>query len=529
MACLVLKGAPLLSEISEAVVVYLVDQLKVDIFNCEDDIILKISCLDFIYRVFLAHQGCHIKLMFHRHGILLKLESLLAKLEQCSGHLYLILKIACLGVLYQLSTVAGICSRISANQKMVYHIISALHKNQSDWTIKFAVGCLSNFQWFHQDLVFLFEDLSGHKMLLKTASISSQVVKIDIMKIFNNFNVESSVSKKPNKASAVDENILKFIFDIFHDYVESKLQFGNKGNLLLQQCLMYLSCSIVNKGYVPGHFYTLGGLQLICRLLHICPPSMPCRQYILQVVKCMVYGKLTEQSHRYIPRQRYLGLKSYLPALKTVEDHLTSFRLNDKCNEDAYSLVRRPVQQQDGYYQYGSKVSFVRDSTHEILPFVRQNRSNNIGETVCGMLNSRKDCTLYFGISDDSRVVGVALSRYDRDRFRQFCDQIFTTLMVPSVLSNLTVQFKPVVGVGKRNSSNFFIIEIHTSANETFYSFKGKIYSRQNCETHRVEAEMLRLMVIGSELKKWKLEEKLWKNQLGRVTAVRQSQERQGK
>lgn len=152
MAYLLLKGAPLPSEINNAVVKNLIGQFNEDMTCTEENIVNEIAILDFINRIFIADQSADIKILFVRHGILLKLESVLTKLEEHSSHLFLLLSMASLSVLYHLSTVPKICSAISTNQNFVHHLFLALKKNESDYTNKFAVSCLCNFTWFDPDL-----------------------------------------------------------------------------------------------------------------------------------------------------------------------------------------------------------------------------------------------------------------------------------------------------------------------------------------------------------------------------------------
>ncbi|XP_014773208.1 uncharacterized protein LOC106871329 isoform X2 [Octopus bimaculoides] len=483
MAYLLLKGAPLPSEINDVVVKNLIDQFNEDMTCNEENIVNEIAILDFINRIFIADQSSDIKTLFMKHGILLKIESVLDNLEEHNGHLFPLLSMASLSVLYHLSTVPKICSAISANQSFVHHLFSALKRNESDYTNKFAVSCLCNFTWFDPDLCLLFDKLSGSEILLKTAKASSQLVKIDVLKIFSNFCLETNLIKHSVINNA---DILKFII----------------------------------------------GTKMIARLLYLCPASMLCRPFIQHVVKHLIYLKKTDSSQNIQKEKVHQYTKTYLPALKTVEENLADFRLYDGCGEDPemkctnslkksnrYDLREKPFKLQDGCYQYGAEVPFIEDTTHAILRANKTNWMNEVGQTVCGMLNSRRNCTLYFGISDAYKVVGVHLSREEKDKFRLHCDQIFTQMIKPLIISNITVDFKPVLNA-KKMSSDLHIIEISTFAQESFYSFKGKSYFRHNGETQLVGAEMLRLMVIGAELEKWKLEEKKWKDELDRLTAI---------
>ncbi|CAI9728745.1 XP_014773205.1PREDICTED: uncharacterized protein LOC106871329 isoform X1 [Octopus vulgaris] len=528
MAYLLLKGAPLPSEINDVVVKNLIDQFNEDATCNEENIVNEIAILDFINRIFIADQSPDIKMLFMKHGILLKIESVLDKLEEHNGHLFPLLSMASLSVLYHLSTVPKICSAISANQNFVHLLFSALKRNESDYTNKFAVSCLCNFTWFDPDLCLLFDKLSGSEILLKTAKASSQLVKIDVLKIFCNFCLETNLIKHSAINSA---DILKFVIEICNEYLENKLQFGNKVDSLLKYCMLYLSNAIFKNRNIKKHFYILGGTKMIARLLYLCPASMLCRPFIQGVVKHLVYLKRKDPSQNILKEKLHQHTKTYLPALRTVEENLADFRLYDGCDEDpemkctnylkksnGYDIREKPFKLQDGCYQYGAQVPFIKDTTHAILAN-KTNWLTEIGQTVCGMLNSRRNCTLYFGISNTYKVVGVHLSREEKDKFRLHCDQIFTQMIKPLIISNVTVDFKPVLNA-KKTSSNLHIIEISTFAQESFHSFKGKCYFRHNGETQLVGAEMLRLMVIGAELEKWKLEEKKWKDELDRLTTI---------
>ena len=61
-----------------------------------------------------------------------------------------------------------------------------------------------------------------------------------------------------------------------------------------------------------------------------------------------------------------------------------------------------------------------------------------------------KGGTIYFGISPEGCVHGVALSRDDKDEFRLGVDRLMTDKLLPSILhSSYHVEYTPVVEEGR--------------------------------------------------------------------------------
>jgi hypothetical protein len=103
-------------------------------------------------------------------------------------------------------------------------------------------------------------------------------------------------------------------------------------------------------------------------------------------------------------------------------------------------------------YTHGEIVPFEEDETHE---FKRCSEvfakhvwapGGDIIKNVVGFLNSRDGGTLYLGLEDDGAVIGTALSRSDRDKFRLAVNRMLR-FITPSVLPGLvSISFIPVVG-----------------------------------------------------------------------------------
>ena len=105
-------------------------------------------------------------------------------------------------------------------------------------------------------------------------------------------------------------------------------------------------------------------------------------------------------------------------------------------------------------YRHGQDIGFEEDGSHEFKAFQmadpngagRFKAEGEICINIVGFLNTSSGGTLYLGVDDAGKVIGVRLNRHERDRFRQ---GIFSTIcrgIFPPVLPDkLRVTFIAVV------------------------------------------------------------------------------------
>ncbi|KAK2144735.1 hypothetical protein LSH36_735g01054 [Paralvinella palmiformis] len=116
---------------------------------------------------------------------------------------------------------------------------------------------------------------------------------------------------------------------------------------------------------------------------------------------------------------------------------------------------------QPRYYRYKSSIPFEEDTTHEFkchtnlskdelppwtqIPESDKRTRNRVSKSLNAFLNSERAATVYLGISDDGRVIGLQLTIFKMDHIRFNLDDLFSRYNPTVERHRYSIEFIPVV------------------------------------------------------------------------------------
>lgn len=107
---------------------------------------------------------------------------------------------------------------------------------------------------------------------------------------------------------------------------------------------------------------------------------------------------------------------------------------------------------------------FCSDGTREFWPekCMKKISARALSSMACSFLNTWKPCSIYFGINRDGVVLGVILTRKERDALRCGFDLAFTTLRPQLPSSSYDVKFVPVLrrATDKPEEAHLFVVQV---------------------------------------------------------------------
>lgn len=121
--------------------------------------------------------------------------------------------------------------------------------------------------------------------------------------------------------------------------------------------------------------------------------------------------------------------------------------------------------------------------------FDRQNFPKIIGSYVCGFLNSEGG-TIFFGVAEDGRVVGIKLNRYEIEDLRDEIEYVIQSIKPQVEAEAYSINFARVVEGNDDNSGNYKVIEVCVKPckpPDSFYTFRKVIYVRRDVGLQRID------------------------------------------
>ncbi|XP_067002199.2 uncharacterized protein [Anabrus simplex] len=135
---------------------------------------------------------------------------------------------------------------------------------------------------------------------------------------------------------------------------------------------------------------------------------------------------------------------------QSYDDSLKTFM---ESGTKAVEEEKKSLSGQVDYLIRGSTVDVKSDQTHHLMEEkeVHDLQEMKLAQVLCGLLNNNVESYMYFGISQDSVVEGMLLTRDNKDVFRNGVDRTMSKSLLPEVqLSAYDIIFTPVIRPGDK-------------------------------------------------------------------------------
>ncbi|XP_052798038.1 uncharacterized protein LOC128230082 isoform X2 [Mya arenaria] len=269
------------------------------------------------------------------------------------------------------------------------------------------------------------------------------------------------------------------------------------------------------------------GLELILQIIRSVSTKNMLYTMATKLLKVFVGRATLSMSHsRDFGRQNSgpeaSGQAVHKSSTQSSLDEQDEYFEDSDIEEDFTSSLEHAGSQSGGDLKYvlGQRMRIEDDDTHELYSSKKAKdiKREELAKHVCGMLNRGFGGTIYCGLGKDSQVLGLELSRDEKDQFRLGIDQMMVDWIEP-VLFHSQFEFSacPVYDPNTQELiQDLFVIEIQVKSSiGCVYMIKnGGCYWRYEGSTVLISRQELRQIVSLEE-------ERIYNAEIRRLQAIK--------
>ncbi|XP_052798039.1 uncharacterized protein LOC128230082 isoform X3 [Mya arenaria] len=326
-------------------------------------------------------------------------------------------------------------------------------------------------------------------------------------------------------------DFIQILLDILRSYTDHHdvevFRENTEDRVLIARCIMSLSnmmhCLPENRGV----FYKKHGLELILQIIRSVSTKNMLYTMATKLLKVFVGRATLSMSHsRDFGRQNSgpeaSGQAVHKSSTQSSLDEQDEYFEDSDIEEDFTSSLEHAGSQSGGDLKYvlGQRMRIEDDDTHELYSSKKAKdiKREELAKHVCGMLNRGFGGTIYCGLGKDSQVLGLELSRDEKDQFRLGIDQMMVDWIEP-VLFHSQFEFSacPVYDPNTQELiQDLFVIEIQVKSSiGCVYMIKnGGCYWRYEGSTVLISRQELRQIVSLEE-------ERIYNAEIRRLQAIK--------